>query len=63
MSRCSRLGDSDLLPNEHRAAAAAAEATGGIAAKARVVSDYVAGMTDRYAIIEHRRLFNPGARS
>lgn len=57
------LGDSDLLPNEHRAAAAAAEATGGIAAKARVVSDYVAGMTDRYAIIEHRRLFNPGARS
>jgi dGTPase len=27
-------------------------------AKARVVADYIAGMTDRYAIIEYRRLFN-----
>ena len=27
------------------------------AGKARVVCDYVAGMTDRYAIEEHRKLF------
>ena len=24
---------------------------------ARVVCDYIAGMTDRYALLEHRRLF------
>ncbi|MEO8927772.1 MAG: deoxyguanosinetriphosphate triphosphohydrolase, partial [Caulobacteraceae bacterium] len=28
------------------------------AARARVVCDYIAGMTDRYAIEEHRRLFH-----
>jgi dGTPase len=28
-------------------------------ARARVVADYIAGMTDRYAIREHRRLFDP----
>ena len=28
-------------------------------ARARVVLDYVAGMTDRYAIAEHQRLFGP----
>jgi dGTPase len=27
--------------------------------RARVVADYIAGMTDRYAIREHRRLFDP----
>ncbi|HEX7027634.1 MAG TPA: deoxyguanosinetriphosphate triphosphohydrolase [Gammaproteobacteria bacterium] len=27
--------------------------------KARVISDYIAGMTDRFAIAEHERLFNP----
>ena len=26
----------------------------------RVVCDYIAGMTDRYAIEEHHRLFDPG---
>lgn len=29
------------------------------ARQARVVADYIAGMTDRYAIAEHDRLFNP----
>ena len=29
------------------------------AATARVVSDYIAGMTDRFAVQEHRRLFSP----
>ncbi len=27
--------------------------------RARIVADYIAGMTDRYAILEHRRLFDP----
>lgn len=29
-----------------------------VAARARVVADYIAGMTDRYALAEHRRLFD-----
>ena len=28
--------------------------------RARIISDYIASMTDRYAIIEHQRLFDPG---
>ncbi len=31
--------------------------------RARIVSDYIAGMTDRYALDEHRRLFDLYARS
>ncbi len=27
--------------------------------KARAIADYIAGMTDRYALIEHQRLFDP----
>lgn len=53
------MHDIDLLPEEHRLSATMAESRAGIAARARVVADYVAGMTDRYAISEHRRLFSP----
>ena len=31
----------------------------GAARRARVIADYIAGMTDRYAIAEHERLFAP----
>jgi dGTPase len=55
------LTDIDLLPAEHQRAARDAEAAGGRAGRARVVADYVAGMTDRFDILEHRRLFDPGA--
>ncbi|MBS0365975.1 MAG: deoxyguanosinetriphosphate triphosphohydrolase [Proteobacteria bacterium] len=54
------FGDIDLLPPEHRDLARRAEAGRGPAGRARAVADYVAGMTDRYAILEHRRLFEPG---
>ena len=38
--------------------AAAAQALAGDASRrARLVCDYIAGMTDRYALSEHRRLF------
>ena len=36
--------------------------TQGPAGRARAVADYIAGMTDRYAILEHRRLFDPSER-
>ena len=35
-------------PDEHRLAAQRAEARDGMNGRARVVADYVAGMTDRY---------------
>jgi dGTPase len=52
-----------LMPDEHRAAAAQHEAGQGAAGRARAVADYVAGMTDRYAIREHERIFVPAQRS
>ena len=52
-----------LMPEEHQATAARLELTLGPAGRARAVADYIAGMTDRYAILEHRRLFDPGERT
>ncbi len=57
------MNDTDLLPDEHRTAAERSSREMGPAGRARVVADYVAGMTDRYALLEHRRLFNPDERS
>ncbi len=48
-------GDTSLLPGQWRALAGARP--DGRAA--RVVADYIAGMTDRYALEEHRRLTDP----
>jgi dGTPase len=45
------------LPAEHQLLMTRAEAEGGASARARVVADYVAGMTDRFAFIERARLF------
>jgi dGTPase len=44
------------LPADHQLLAARAEADGGVAARARVIADYVAGMTDRFAFGERARL-------
>jgi dGTPase len=52
-----------LMPAEHRDAAQRAEQRDGIAGRARTVADYVAGMTDRYAILEYQRLFDPAERT
>src|SRR5690606_16584290 len=46
----------ELLPTEHHAAARQYEAQSGEAGRARAVADYIAGMTDRYAIGEYERL-------
>lgn len=50
--------DIRLLPDEHRERGYHAEQQNGKSGLARVVSDYIAGMTDRYAIAEHERIFN-----
>ncbi len=44
----------ELMPDEWNACAAL-----DAAARARVVADYIAGMTDRYALQEHRKLSDP----
>lgn len=48
--------DPRLLPNEHQVRARQLESDTGSAGKARAVADYIAGMTDRYAFIEHRKV-------
>jgi dGTPase len=53
----------ELLPTEHQQIATQMEAKSGDAGRARAVADYIAGMTDRYAIVEHERLFDPAKRS
>ena len=55
--------DVNLMPDEHHAAALLLQEREGEAGRARAVADYVAGMTDRYAIREHERMFVPGERS
>jgi len=53
------LAEPGTMPTEWQAHAAGA----GSAVTARVVADYIAGMTDRYALDEHRRLFDLQART
>jgi dGTPase len=50
------MGDPTRLPPEHQSLVARAEADGGKSARARVVADYVAGMTDRFAYQERGKL-------
>lgn len=43
------LDDTALLPPEYRSATPSHQA--------RAIADYIAGMTDRFAILEYRRVF------
>ena len=54
------LNDSELMPEEWSDAAAKA---GSEELRARTVADYIAGMTDRFALEEHRVLTDPAARA
>ena len=48
------LAEPEVLPGEWAEGVRAKDEAGG----ARLICDYIAGMTDRFAIEEHRRLFN-----
>jgi len=50
------MDDPSRLPPDHHSLVARAEGEGGKPARARVVADYVAGMTDRFAYQERERL-------
>ena len=57
------FNDVNLMPLEHRDLASQAEVARGAAGRARTVADYIAGMTDRYALLEHARLYDPSERT
>ena len=53
------LNDLRLMPPEYREKAKKEESKNGDSGRARIVADYIAGMTDRYAIKEYKRIFDP----
>ena len=55
------MGDVRLLPPQYQEKIEACKeaADEPEICRARIIADYIAGMTDRYAIAEHRRLFTP----
>ncbi len=53
------MEDVGLLPTEYRQKVTQRKQASGEAGRARVVADYIAGMTDRYALAEHDRLYSP----
>ncbi|MDH5544862.1 MAG: deoxyguanosinetriphosphate triphosphohydrolase [Gammaproteobacteria bacterium] len=53
------IDDIRLLPDKHSLKARELEREQGDSGRARCVADYIAGMTDRFAIMEHKRLFEP----
>ena len=53
------MNDIRILPPENRAQCRAMQRELGDEGIARGVADYIAGMTDRYAIVEYERIFNP----
>ena len=57
------MDDIKLMPAEYRDSAQHAQDQSGLDGRARIVADYIAGMTDRYAIMEYARLFDPAERT
>ncbi|MBM4195854.1 MAG: deoxyguanosinetriphosphate triphosphohydrolase [Gammaproteobacteria bacterium] len=53
------MADPAAMPAEHRDRARAAARKSGAGGRARAVADYLAGMTDRYAVSAYRRLVDP----
>jgi dGTPase len=53
------LEDPRILPHHTQEVVRQEENANGMSGRARRIADYVAGMTDRYAILEHERIFNP----
>jgi len=53
------LADPQLLPPQYREKIEEQQQLTGEPAIARTVADYIAGMTDRFALLEYQRLFSP----
>lgn len=53
------MADIGLMPDDYQQSARDYEKQQGQPGRARAVADYIAGMTDRYAISEYGRIFDP----
>ncbi len=53
------MDDPNILPPEFRKHCDRLREQSGESGIARGIADYIAGMTDRYAIVEYERIFNP----
>ncbi|MDH5778695.1 MAG: deoxyguanosinetriphosphate triphosphohydrolase [Gammaproteobacteria bacterium] len=53
------INDTGLLPHDYQQTAKSYADDLGDSGRARAVADYIAGMTDRFAITEYERVFNP----
>ena len=54
------MSETNILPHDWQFSGGVALADLSPTERARVIADYIASMTDRYAIIEHQRLFELG---
>ena len=54
------MSETNTLQMEWQNGPAGNIAEGEVADRARIIADYIASMTDRYAILEHQRLFELG---
>ena len=54
------MSETNTLPHEWQRGESGSIDALSAADRARVIADYIASMTDRYAILEHERLFEPG---
>ena len=50
------MAEPALLPPDYQVASS--DVSGDVSRQARKIADYIAGMTDRYAVREHRRIFS-----
>lgn len=55
------MAEISMLPPEQFEQCKKLESELGEQGRARAVADYIAGMTDRYAIVEHGRIYDPSA--
>ena len=52
------MSETNILPHDWQFSSGAALTDLSPTERARIIADYIASMTDRYAIIEHQRLFD-----
>jgi len=55
------MDDDLLLPPEYQDKVRQQQRESGDSGKARIIADYIAGMTDRYANAEYSKIFDPGS--
>ena len=54
------MSETNTLPSEWQMHDGRAIGSLDETSRARVIADYIASMTDRYAMLEYQRLFEPG---